>query len=255
MLRWALAAASLLLVSNACAADADGNDSWTLQATGYLWASGIDGRISPFQIAPTIHIQKSFSDIISNLNLGGFAYVYGRYDRFVVVSDTMYVNTTDAKSIGALPIIGPTPGLGASVDTKEFTETLLAGYEAVNTPDFTFDFLGGIRVWSISNDVRVRFASLSRSYGESFSWVDPVVGVRARFHLTDDISVLVQPDWGGFQAGSNYTWQAIGTVNYALTDSMSLSAGYKALRTNYRSDGYVFDTILKGPVLGMTYRF
>jgi hypothetical protein len=154
-----------------------------------------------------------------------------------------------------LPIIGPTPGLGASVDTKEFTETLLAGYEAVNTPDFTFDFLGGIRVWSISNDVRVRFASLSRSYGESFSWVDPVVGVRARFHLTDDISVLVQPDWGGFQAGSNYTWQAIGTVNYALTDSMSLSAGYKALRTNYRSDGYVFDTILKGPVLGMTYRF
>ena len=39
-------------------------------------------------------------------------------------------------------------------------ETLFAGYEAVNTPTFTFDFLGGIRVWSISNDVRVRFASL-----------------------------------------------------------------------------------------------
>src|ERR1700761_7892923 len=256
MSRWALpAAASLLLASNACAADADTHDDWALQATGYLWASGIDGRISPFQIGPPIHIQKSFSDIISNLNLGGFAYLYGRYDRFVVVSDTMYVNTTDAKSIGALPIIGPTPGLGASVDTREFTETLFAGYEAVHTPDFTFDFLGGVRFWSISNDVRIRFASLSARYGENISWADPVVGARALFRICDSVSVLVQPDWGGFQAGSNYTWQAIGTLNYDLTDSMSVSAGYKALRTNYRSNGYVFDTILKGPVLGMTYRF
>ena len=255
MLRWTVALAASLMLAPVTNAAADTDDSWTLQATGYLWASGIDGRLSPFQIAPTIHIHKSFSDIISNLNLGGFAYLYGRYDRFVVVSDTMYVNTTDAKSIGALPVIGPTPGLGASVDTKEFTETLLAGYEAVNTPAFTFDFLGGLRVWSISNDVRVRFASLSRSYGENISWVDPVVGARALFRISDSLSVLVQPDWGGFHAGSNYTWQAIGTVNYALTDSMAVSAGYKALRTNYRSNGYVFDTIMKGPVLGMTYRF
>ena len=59
MLRWALAAASLLLVSNACAADEDGNDSWTLQATGYLWASGIDGRISSGSLMPMQNNSRS----------------------------------------------------------------------------------------------------------------------------------------------------------------------------------------------------
>ena len=32
-------------------------------------------------------------------------------------------------------------------------------------------------------------------------------------------------------------------------------AGYKALSVDYDEDGHVFDATLKGPVLGLTWRF
>jgi hypothetical protein len=133
--------------------------------------------------------------------------------------------------------------------------TLQAGYRVVDTPKFTLDALGGIRFWHISNDVTVSALGLSRSYGESFNWVDPLVGTRALLRLTDKLSLQAQADIGGFGAGSELTWSVLGTVNYVLTDHLSVSAGYKALHVDYDRDGYVFDSRLNGPVLGVTYRF
>ncbi len=42
---------------------------------------------------------------------------------------------------------------------------------------------------------------------------------------------------------------------YSFNDRFTVSTGYKVLSINYDSDGHVFDTMLKGPVLGLTYRF
>ena len=55
--------------------------------------------------------------------------------------------------------------------------------------------------------------------------------------------------------GARRTWQALGTLNYVLTDHLSASAGYKALAVDYNEDGHVFDATLSGPVLGLTWRF
>lgn len=52
-------------------AGVDGTD-WAFQATGYFWATGLNGNISPFQRAPTLHVKKSFSDVMDDLNFGGF---------------------------------------------------------------------------------------------------------------------------------------------------------------------------------------
>lgn len=66
---------------------------------------------------------------------------------------------------------------------------------------------------------------------------------------------MAQADIGGFGVGADFTWQVLGTVNYLLTDHLSVSAGYKHLAIDYDDDGYVFDATLSGPVLGITYRF
>jgi hypothetical protein len=237
------------------AAPLDPTSGWVFQVTPYLWAAGIKGDISPFKAAPTISIDKSFSDIFEDLNFGGFVNFYARKDRFVFNGDVMYVNTTDNKVIGALPVIGPTPGLSADVDTVEFTSTLQAGYRLYDTPQLTFDLFAGGRIWYISNDVTVKYAGFSRSYGESFAWVDPIVATRIFYNATDKLSFLFQGDIGGFGAASDFTWQALGTVNYTINDKWAVSAGYKVLSVDYEKDGHVFDTTLSGPVLGTTYRF
>lgn len=238
---------------------ADDPTSWALQITPYLWAAGLKGNVSPFENGPTIGIEKPFSDVMDDLNFGGFVNVWGRYDRFVFSGDMMYVDTTDSHAFGplpALPIPLP-PGtiINGSVDTTQFMATLQGGYRVVDTPDFTLDALAGVRFWHISNDVTVSALGMSRSYGESFGWVDPVVGARAFLPLTDKLSVQAQVDVGGFGAGSDLTWSALATVNYIVTNHFSVSAGYKVLDVDYDHGGHVYDTRLSGPVLGVTWRF
>lgn len=251
----------------AAPATVDGAD-WAFQATGYLWATGLNGNISPFRRAPTLHVEKSFSDVMEDLNFGGFLNVWGRYDRFVLSGDIMYVDTTDSKAAGPLPAL-QIPGLptlpagaaiDADVDTQEFMATLQAGYRIVDADGFSLDALAGARFWHISNEVAVTashplIGSVSATHKESFGWIDPVIGARAFFSLTDKLSVQAQVDIGGFGAGSDLTWSALATVNYIFTDTLSVSAGYKVLDVDYSDDGYVFDSRLSGPVMGLTYRF
>lgn len=241
---------------------------WAFQATGYLWATGLNGNISPFRRAPTLHVEKSFSDVMEDLNFGGFLNVWGRCDRFVLSGDMMYVDTTDSKAAGPLPAL-QIPGLpilpagaaiDATVDTQEFMATLQAGYRIVDADGFSLDALAGARFWYISNEVAVTashplIGSVSATHKESFGWIDPVIGARAFFSLTDKLSVQGQVDIGGFGAGSDLTWSALATLNYILTDTLSVSAGYKVLDVDYSDDGYVFDSQLSGPVMGLTYRF
>lgn len=233
--------------------------SGALQITPYMWAAGLKGNISPFRRAPTIGVEKSFSDVMDDLNFGGFVNVWGRYERFVFSGDIMYVNTTDSHTSGPLPalpgLLPPGTTINGNVDTEQFMATLQGGYRVVDTPGFTLDALGGVRFWHISNDVTVNGAGLSRTYGESFGWVDPVIGARSFFHLTDSLSLQAQVDIGGFGAGSDFTWSALATINYTVNDNLSLSAGYKVLDVDYNHDGHVYDTRLSGPVMGVTWRF
>lgn len=244
-----------------------GRQNWALQVTPYIWAARLDGRVSPFQRGPTISVEKPFSEVVDDLNFGGFINVWGRYERFVLSGDIMYVDTTDIHNVGPLPafsipglgVIPPGGNIDAKVDTKQFTATLMGGYRVIDAPGFSIDALAGARVWHISNSVKVT-GSLgglrkSASYHESFGWVDPLVGLRAFVPITQEISVQAQADIGGFGAGSDFTWSTLVTVNYTFRDSLSTSLGYKLLDVDYDYNGHAYDTRLSGPALGMTYRF
>ncbi|MFT3988299.1 hypothetical protein [Aestuariivirga sp.] len=254
-MKWILTAAALAsLGSSAQAADLSvpetSDPGLVLQITPYLWGAGLEGDVSPFKRGPTIDVDKDFSDILEHLNMGGFVNIWGRYDRFVFSGDIMYVSTTDKRhlSISDIPLTG-------QLDTKQFTSTLMGGYRVLDDAAFTLDALAGGRFWHISNDVTATAGPLTGKYGEKFSWVDPVIGLRAFYNITDKFSILAQADVGGFGIGSKSTWQVLGTANYRFTDNISMSAGYKILAVDYRNDGHVFDTKLAGPVAGITFRF
>lgn len=244
-------------------------DTKIFQLTPYIWASGLKGDISPFRRAPTIHVHKPFSDIIDNLKLGGFVNLWGRYDDFVLSGDVMYVDTSDHHGAGPLAAM-QLPGLGvtipvgaqvnAKVETKQFMATVAGGYRVIDKPSFTLDMLGGVRYWHISNDVMVTashpfFGNRSGNYRESFNWLDPVLGMRAFVSLTDRASFQAQADIGGFGVGADFTWSTLATLNYSLNNHLSLSTGYKILSVDYDHASYVYDTVLSGPVLGVTWRF
>jgi hypothetical protein len=232
-----------------------GAPDWVVQVTPYLWASGMEGNVSPFQAAPTVHVDTPFSEVWDHLNFGGFMNVWARRDRFVFSGDLMYVNLSAAEVVGPFPNLAPDVALDAELDSIQFYAAGQVGYRVVDTPQFSLDALAGGRFWYISNDLTVSYAGYSLSRGEDFSWFDPLVGARAFYNITDKLSVMGQADIGGFGVGSELTWSVLGTFNYVFSDNWSASVGYKHMSVDYDDDGYVFDVDMSGPVIGVTYRF
>lgn len=251
--------AVFLLAAGLCSPVSSAQAERIIQVTPYIWATGLKGDVSPFKPAPTIGVEKSFSDVIGDLNLGGFVNLWGRYDNFVLSGDFMYVNTTDSRTTGPLPPlpapVPPSTVLNGSVDTEQFTMALQGGYRVYNSKQFTLDALAGMRFWHIANDVTVKAGPVSRTYGERFNWVDPIIGARGFMPVTEKVSLQAHINIGGFGVGSDFTWSALATINYLATDAIALSAGYKVLDVDYNNNGYVYDARLSGPVLGMTWRF
>lgn len=246
-----------------------GKPDWALQVTPFLWAASLRGSISPFQHGSTVDVDKSFSEVMDHLNLGGFLDLRARYDRVVFSGNLMYVDTTDSHASGPLSAF-QIPGFGVTippgshvdgkVDSTQFMATLMGGYRVMDNPDFTLDLLGGIRFWHVANEVTVTashalIGSRTASYSEDFSWVDPLIGARIFVPLTGGFSLQSEADIGGAGIGSDYTWSVLASVNYTVTDNLSASVGYKALKVDYDHHGHVYDTLLSGPAIGLTWRF
>lgn len=67
--------------------------------------------------------------------------------------------------------------------------------------------------------------------------------------------MLLYGDVGGFGLGAELSWQLMGLYNQRLGGHWLLSAGYRALSTDYRDDGHLHDVRIAGPLLGVSYVF
>lgn len=231
----------------------------SLQISPYVWASDIKGTISPFKYGPDIQTNKSFSDILKDLQVGGFINVWARHQDYVFLGDIMYVKLKNAKTTGplsSLPNPIPTiPSIKGKINTTQMMVSLQGGVRLLKEQNFSLDALVGAKLWHISNKVTLQSGRHTISYREKFNWVDPVIGTRFFYRLTDKTSLQVQADIGGFNVGSKFTWSTLGSINHQFADHLVGSLGYKVLRTNYDNEGNRYDVRMKGPVIGLTYYF
>jgi hypothetical protein len=98
-------------------------------------------------------------------------------------------------------------------------------------------------------------ASLEGTPGadESDVWIDGFAGVRARLRFNGVVAMFGRVDLGG--GGADFVWNAQAGVDIAFTPRIRLVGGYRWLDTDYRTDDFVYDTLLQGPLLGVTFRF
>lgn len=218
---------------------------WSWQVTPYVWAAGLGGDVTPMSGAPTLSFDKSFSEVMEDLDGAFFLSAYARRDRLVVMGDLSW--SSSSKS-GTVP-----PGLPAEGELTQRSLTLLAGWRSVENDRLSLDLLGGIRAWDIRSTVTVAGGAMQASPGKDF--VDPILAARMNVTLAPRWSGILYADFGGFGAGSDNTSQILATVNYQVNDHLWLSAGYRQLTVDYRSGGTAVDVTMAGPLLGATWRF
>lgn len=224
---------------------------WSWSISPYVWAAGLEGDVKPFDRAPGVDVDVGFGTILKNLDIAGMAIAEVRYRRFGAYADLVYTSiSADADT--------PFGVLFSDADAKNevFIGTFGGKYRALQTENASLDLLAGLRVWSVNTELKLEGAALpDQTFENRETWVDPVVGIQGRYTFDNGIYLASLLQIGGFGAGSDLTWDALGVVGYQFNDSISAAAGYRHMAVDYHQDGFVFDVNLSGPVIGMTISF
>lgn len=221
---------------------------WQFAVAPYFWLAGLTGDTAQFGL-PEVHIDSSFGDIWDNLDFSFMATGEARNGPYSLFGDVIYTK---------LSVDGSTPdGILANsveVESKTFSALLGAGYAIYEDQSSHLDFVGGLKVWSVDTTLSFSGGPLDGiSRDDSATWVDAVAGFRGAYYFTPEIYLT---GWGLIGAGgADLDWDAALGLGYRFTDTISAVVGYRALGVDYSDDGFKFDVVQHGPILGVSIRF
>ncbi len=226
-----------------------GEARWSFTTAPYLWAASIGGSVAAFG-TPVVDVDASFSDLVENLDFGAMFVNELRYEQYGLFTDFIYVKVSGSQ--------GTPHGVFAdtvSVDMQTLIFTAAAEYRVVDQPDASLDVMAGARTWSVDADLS--FAGGlhgGESYSDGDTWVDAIAGVKGRINMTPEVYLSGWAMAGG--GSSEFMWDVWGGLGYAFNERSSMIIGYRGTGVDYSNDeGFVFDVIQHGPVLGAVFQF
>jgi hypothetical protein len=247
-----IAALAPLAIPTAHAAD------WQHSLTPYIWGAAMSGTTAiATPLGPlSSSVDLSFGDTLSNLDFGGMVAYKGQYDKWVVMSDLIYMDLSADKSKD-FPLVSTQSG----ISVEQLALELSGGYHITDA----IALYAGMRINDLDSSVRVTTTtnanSVTRSARASASWIDPIVGIVGEFGFpfTDRWAVNLKGDVGGFGVGSEFAWQVTVALRWRMNDRWDFSAGYRYMDMDYEDEGgsgiVVYDMVSQGPGIAATWRF
>ena len=93
--------------------------------------------------------------------------------------------------------------------------------------------------------------SIPAEASDTKSWVDPFVGIRGYYYLTDRLYGVAKADVGGFGISSDLACQAYAALGYNLSKRTTLELGYKYMAVDYTREGFTNDVRTSGLFLNL----
>jgi hypothetical protein len=239
----AFLAGALVLAGGARAED----PAWTNTAELYVLGAGLSGTMG---VGPVeLKVSATFDQILSNLEFGAMANYRGESRTFAIGADVMYT------SLGTT-VDSPSGRREAKVEAKEWLATFAASWRITRG----FEVLGGARLTSLDNRVTLTDPRGNESSADlTKTWVDPIVGMRARLPLGEKWSLEGYGDVGGFGAASDFTFLVQARVSWQLSRVVRLGLAYRVLYQRYETgsglDRFKWDVTTQGPLAAIGVRF
>jgi hypothetical protein len=226
--------ATLTLTSLASPAHAD---KWTFDASIYGLAAGMSGEVG---VGPnTADVDVGFDKVLENLEFGAMGKMRLGYDRWAVSADVIYMGLSGSKN-------------AFSADLDQWVVEPALSYRFCDE----FELLAGVRYNNLKGEIRGPFG---RNPTSTQDWWDPIVGANVNLPLGEKFSFNFRGDVGGFDVGSDLTWQAFPYLNWQCSEACSLQAGYRWVYTDYETGSgatrFKYDILTQGPQLGLTIHF
>ena len=193
----------------------------------------------------------SFSDALDNLDFAFMGAFEANNGQWGFIADYMYMDLT---------FNGDTPGPVFSGTETSVTLKVFSGYAAyrvLENADATVDLLGGFRWFGVDSKISLVGGpgpGPAPSVSADEDWIDPVIGARSRFRLSDRWFGTAAFDYGGFSSDSE-TWQVLLTAGYEINEKWTVQGGYRYLDVDHDINGTDFNLSQSGLVLGGSYKF
>ena len=223
-------------------------DRWEFSIAPYMWFAGLDGTVGIG--GNTADVDMDFGDIWDKLELGGMLVVEARKGRWGVVADGLYLRLSgDGRT--------PTTAYGkAKVTVEEARVAPMLTYRVVEDSNASVDLMAGFQWMYVDSELKLNAGTLpAAKFSDSESWIDPMIGVRAKYRFNGPWWVMGRGDIGGFGVESDLTWMLQGVLGYDINESFSLMAGYRHLYVDYSNKGFVYDTSTSGFIVGLAWTF
>lgn len=232
-----------LLAQNDTASD------WEFGFRPYAWMTGLSGTIGANGVTSPVDVD--FGDILDNLDMVWSSTLEARHGRWGLLLDFTYLKLSDS----FLPTFGgPPPIAPYGFEMEMFLLDLVGSYRMSEWDSGFLDLTGGVRWMSIENTIDLASpAGPLGSTGAKDDWFDPHLGFRVHHDFTPNCYLRGFADVGGFNVGSDLTYQALAAIGYRATEHVAVELGYRYLNEDYdNTPTLTFDAEMHGPMLGLS---
>lgn len=236
--------------------------TWVLIAP-YGWIAGINGQVGVGN--RVLNIDVTPDEVLRHLgNVDGALMLHAEAGK----GDWGFI--IDGNLIRASSSLSTAPAQ-IDVTLQQTLIEVLGMYRLVEASDYivegkalSVDLLGGGRYYQFANDFTIHpFNPALPTVPTQITstWVDMVIGARARVPVTTKVDAFARADIGGFGMGSSSTlaWNVIAGVDWKMTSCSSLILGYRELNINrYSASGltpFAFNAKLYGPFMAVSFQF
>jgi len=254
-------------LSSASAAAQSLSDEWRFRAFVYVWGAQINGA-AKFPGGNTANFDMSFGTILDHLKMAGMGTLEAQKGRWGAFTDVVYMNIGGTKTktrdgtIDGVPLpVGVTSNTG--MDLKSWIWTLAGSYRLQSTAESEVDVFAGARMlsieprltWNFSADVGP-FVGPSRAGSRTVkgtNW-DAIAGVKGRvlFGANREWFIPYYLDIG--TGDSDLTWEGSLGLGYSFAWGEVIGT-YRYLDYNFKSSSKIEDLNMKGPLLGVAFRW
>jgi hypothetical protein len=200
-------------------------NQWTVSFTPYGWTPFLNGDQTVK--GRTVSIDVTPIEVLEHLERAPWmSYAEARKGPLALYNDLFYANLgIDASAARTFGKAALSASLG--VDVEQAIIELGGAYEIAKWrsgggSSTAIDILGGARYWYQDMAIHLDLAAAGVEPGGlniradhaiaragSVDWVDPVVGGRIRHQLAPGQKLVLRADIGGFDVGSQFSWNAL----------------------------------------------
>jgi hypothetical protein len=192
-----------------------------------------------------VDLNLPFGKVLKAFKFAFMGAAEAKHDRFVILGDLTFIHLDAHNGIG----IRDPDFLEAELDSRTAEITLLGGYRVVNQPSITLDLLGGGRMNFFKTTLQLQGPNREADGSVKQTWLDPLIAARVIAPFGGKWSGALYGDLGGIVAGSDVTWQLVPTVSYQINHKMSIGAGWRYFKVNYRHGDFLYNVHQSGPLI------